>query len=485
MRRESEIAKDPIALSHALYRRAGLLRNRGHYEEAKQLYHESLQLNQLAANLQGQAASLHQHATMELAQGNPAEARQLLLRSLGIAETIDDQHGQAASLHQLAIIELAQGNPSEARRLLEQSLSMKEHIGDWRGYAASLHELARIESAQGNPAKARRLLQHSQGIFERLGDLRSQGGSMHELARIESGQGNLTEARRLRQHSLRIFEGLGDLQGQAAALHELARIESAQGNLAEARRLLQRSQTIREAFGDVQGQAASLHEMAIIEQAEGNPAEARRLWERSIASSTRSAMSLEGRRLLECSRNSRRLRVTSSLPLQWYASHSGYSRASVVRWRPRRALSSHGSRPMQRATLSRGRRSTRRTATRMKRGMKQEVLTMFLGDERRNVFLPLSETGIPAETVQRLEALGITTLEELRDTWTYGNRQLLTDYLGESPVRFTMVRPSATFTRSTAAGPGQSVNLLASGPVRPLVLHVRGLTLRGSKLILT
>ena len=130
LRRESEIAKDPIALSHALYRRAGLLRNRGHYEEAKQLYHESLQLNQLAANLQGQAASLHQHATMELAQGNPAEARQLLLRSLGIAETIDDQHGQAASLHQLAIIELAQGNPSEARRLLEQSLSMKEHIGD-------------------------------------------------------------------------------------------------------------------------------------------------------------------------------------------------------------------------------------------------------------------------------------------------------------------------------------------------------------------
>ena len=108
---------------------------------------------------------------------------------------------------------------------------------------------------------------------------------------------------------------------------------------------------------------------------------------------------------------------------------------------------------------------------------------MFLTDERRDTYLPLSETGIPAEAVQRLESLGITTLEELRDTWTYSNRQLLTDYLGESPVRFTMVRPSATLTRSAAAsGPGQSVNLLASGPVRPLVRHARGLALSNTQL---
>jgi Papain family cysteine protease len=108
---------------------------------------------------------------------------------------------------------------------------------------------------------------------------------------------------------------------------------------------------------------------------------------------------------------------------------------------------------------------------------------MFLSDDRRDAFLPLSATGMPAEAIRRLEALGVTTLEELRDTWTYGNRQLLTDYLGESPVRFTMVRPSATLSRSEAAsGPGESVNLLASGPVRPLVRHARGLALSSTQL---
>ena len=64
---------------------------------------------------------------------------------------------------------------------------------------------------------------------------------------------------------------------------------------------------------------------------------------------------------------------------------------------------------------------------------------MYLNDERRDLFLPLAATGMPEGAVRKLQALGITTLEELRDTWTYGNRQLLTDYLGESPVRFVMV----------------------------------------------
>jgi len=46
---------------------------------------------------------------------------------------------------------------------------------------------------------------------------------------------------------------------------------------------------------------------------------------------------------------------------------------------------------------------------------------MFLSDERRDVFLPLAATEMSEEVVRKLEALGITTLEELRDTWTYGN----------------------------------------------------------------
>ncbi len=107
---------------------------------------------------------------------------------------------------------------------------------------------------------------------------------------------------------------------------------------------------------------------------------------------------------------------------------------------------------------------------------------MLLTGERRDEFLPLAATGMPEGAIRKLEALGITTLEELRDIWTYGNRQLLTDYLGESPVRFVTFRPAPTLTRGEAAtGPGKSINLAAAGKVPPLIRHTRGLALSASQ----
>ncbi|MBV8313506.1 MAG: tetratricopeptide repeat protein, partial [Planctomycetaceae bacterium] len=105
LRRGSDSARDETALAHELFRRAGLLRNRGQYEEAVQLYRESLQLAEKAANLQGQAASLHQMAIIELAQSNPAEARRLWERSITLTDQIGDVDGRATTLAMLAQLE--------------------------------------------------------------------------------------------------------------------------------------------------------------------------------------------------------------------------------------------------------------------------------------------------------------------------------------------------------------------------------------------
>jgi tetratricopeptide (TPR) repeat protein len=281
LRRESEFARDLTALPHALYRRAGLVRNRGHYEKAKQLYRESFQLNDNPAHQQGRAAALHQLAVIEFTQGNVNEARQLLEQSMGISKSVGDVAGEAASLNKLGVIELTQGNLVDAFGFLNRTLNLTEAC-DKRGHAAALHELARVEMARGNVVEARQLLARSRGIFEELGDLRSRAASVHQLAFLESEQDNRALARRLFLECLSIFEGLGDLQAQATSLHELARIESAWGNLATALSLLSRSRDIFEGFGDLRGQGKSYHEMAIIKRAEGNRVEARQLWEHSI-----------------------------------------------------------------------------------------------------------------------------------------------------------------------------------------------------------
>jgi hypothetical protein len=80
---------------------------------------------------------------------------------------------------------------------------------------------------------------------------------------------------------------------------------------------------------------------------------------------------------------------------------------------------------------------------------------MILNEARRDALMPLEATHIPASVTQRLAALGVTTVEELRDFWVYGNRQWLVDYLGDSPVRFSAVTPPAGANRGTAVrGPG-------------------------------
>jgi hypothetical protein len=108
---------------------------------------------------------------------------------------------------------------------------------------------------------------------------------------------------------------------------------------------------------------------------------------------------------------------------------------------------------------------------------------MLLTGSRRDVYLPLAEPGVPREVLSRLNALGITTLEELRDLWAYGDRQRLVDYLGESPIRFAMFTPPKGLTRTAAAsaGPGHVLNLQAAGPVPPLVKRPRGLLLTTSR----
>jgi hypothetical protein len=105
---------------------------------------------------------------------------------------------------------------------------------------------------------------------------------------------------------------------------------------------------------------------------------------------------------------------------------------------------------------------------------------LLLTSERRDLYLPLDELEIPIDARAKLEALGITTVEELRAYWYYENRELLTEYLGDSPLNLVAMKPTAGAMRGMAAkGPGGSV--LATGPVPPPRPMPRGVLLPPSQ----
>jgi hypothetical protein len=107
---------------------------------------------------------------------------------------------------------------------------------------------------------------------------------------------------------------------------------------------------------------------------------------------------------------------------------------------------------------------------------------MLLTPERRDLYLPLDQIDIPTAARAKLEALGITTLQELKAFWYYENKELLTEYLGDSPLHLVALKTPAGAVRGEAArGPGESVNVLATGPVPPLRPMPRGVVLPPSQ----
>jgi len=83
-------------------------------------------------------------------QGNYEEAQELYEQSLEIEERLGNQSGRANSLGQLGKIAQDQGNYKEAQGFYEQSLQIFEHLGDQRGQANSLHQLGVLAYEQGD-----------------------------------------------------------------------------------------------------------------------------------------------------------------------------------------------------------------------------------------------------------------------------------------------------------------------------------------------
>jgi len=107
---------------------------------------------------------------------------------------------------------------------------------------------------------------------------------------------------------------------------------------------------------------------------------------------------------------------------------------------------------------------------------------MLITEQRRNLYRDLTSLSLPPDAALKLAAVGITTLDELRDHWAYGNRERIIDYLGESPLRFVTASPERfRATRGARGASSNVVNLLDAGPVPPLVRRARGVLLSSAE----
>jgi tetratricopeptide (TPR) repeat protein len=198
------------------------------------------------------------------------EAHQLYQDSMNIFQVLGDKSGVSKSLHQLGILAHNKGDLAEARRLYQESMKIKQELGDKRGVSKSLHQLGNLAYDKGDLAEAGRLYQESMKISQELGDKGGVSMSLHQLGMLAQATSDFAEARRLYQDSMKISQELGDKSGVSMSLHQLGILAYLTGDLAEARRLSLESMKIKQELGDKSGIAFTLAQLSLLEENEGN-----------------------------------------------------------------------------------------------------------------------------------------------------------------------------------------------------------------------
>jgi len=220
-------ALDGKALARFVHNTAVIYQKRGRYQEARDLYNQSLEIDKQLGNQAGIAMSLRQLGRIARDQGDYQEARDLYNQSLEIMKQLGNQAGIAKSLHQLGRIAQLQGHYQKAEDLCNQSLEIKGNLGDQAGIGISLHQLGRIAQLQGRYQDAKELYNQSLEIKRNLGDQAGIGYSLYRLGTLAEERGKVEEAAQLYHEALEILERLGSPHVEIAR-RSLARVTGEQ-----------------------------------------------------------------------------------------------------------------------------------------------------------------------------------------------------------------------------------------------------------------
>jgi len=322
-------------LGRVLCKTADYLRERGQYEQARQIYRQSLQIleqvqgseSEVACCLTGlallayeqgsykQAEELYQRArhTLEQAyglehldvtrplinlavlyatQGKYAESETLYLRAQRILEQgFGPEHPKIAyTFANLAEVYLEQGRYAEVEPLCKLALSIwQQAFGPKHSLIAyPTLTLARLYMEQGKDEQAELLYHHALAIWEYSLDIVHplMADAFNGLAHIYVRQKKYTEAEVLYQRTLNI---LGQAFGtehpdRASALNGLANLHALRGRSKQARLAYQQALLLQEQHlgRDHPKTAQTLYDLATFYQHQGNQREATTLMRRAL-----------------------------------------------------------------------------------------------------------------------------------------------------------------------------------------------------------
>jgi predicted ATPase len=164
------------------------------------------------------------HAGIRRECGDLERARQLLEEALRHFASHGDERGQADVLLRLAHLEVAEGVPAAARSHLERALELRRRMSDRRGVGMALSGLGRVETAAGDFSRAEQQLAEARELFRRAGDRWGLTSALWNTADLAVPRGDLGAAEEALEEALALQAGKGRDRWHGETLARLAEI---------------------------------------------------------------------------------------------------------------------------------------------------------------------------------------------------------------------------------------------------------------------
>jgi tetratricopeptide (TPR) repeat protein len=213
----------------------------GGYQQAYDLYRDSLLICERLGDRSGIVRTLFALGEVNYALGHYEKARQYYQDSLQIYHEVEDMSGVARTLNSLGNVAYEFGDHNIARLLYQQSLTLAREIGDQWGMAGTLTPATPTGRDRAERIQAQQRLIEALEAHSRSGDQKGMSDALFELGDIAYDLKLYKEAQQRFLKCLEIRQDLADFNGIIQVFSRLGTVYLAMENFNEARKYLRKA----------------------------------------------------------------------------------------------------------------------------------------------------------------------------------------------------------------------------------------------------
>lgn len=264
----------PLLAAKAQIMQCSALQTLGQEDEAARVCDAALRVFSQAGNLQDVAQTVRFLGDIRLHQGKFEEALQLFQQSLATNQRCGDDRGVAVSSNEMALVYESRGDYREAEKLYLQAYRLFLKVGHRHNAAVLAFNVGGAALEQGRLARAEQLFLQSQNLAREVGDQAAEFGAYDGLAALAFLRGDLKKSQQYSELSLAKKKEAGEKFEYVQAILILLDTLEAQGDLAQARKKADEARKMAEELGSVQQLANIKMNMAEFDTDEGHVQEA-------------------------------------------------------------------------------------------------------------------------------------------------------------------------------------------------------------------